>query len=401
MKIIVTGASGLIGHALVPRLANKGWALLLVGRDPQKLRTIYPEFSHCSYDDMAIAGLGYDVCIHLAVMNNNNHWDIELFRAANVSLLQTVFQNAKQAGCKKLINLNSFHAADLAYDDPYALSKREAHRWLTEQRDLNTTTLCLPAVYSPESQGNLAHVNMLPKLARPFALQLLGAVKPIVRIENVATAIIAAVESDIVIDQYVVEPASNNVFFVLAKKIVDLSFALTILILFWWLLLVVTILVRVTSNGPAIFAQQRIGKNAKTFTCYKFRTMQSGTRQVATHDLGSDVITPVGAFLRRTKIDELPQIFNILLGQLSLVGPRPCLPIQQALISERMNRRVLDVLPGITGWAQINDVDMSNPVKLAEIDAYYVARRTIPFELRIILRTFIGAGRGDRIKTNI
>jgi lipopolysaccharide/colanic/teichoic acid biosynthesis glycosyltransferase len=100
--------------------------------------------------------------------------------------------------------------------------------------------------------------------------------------------------------------------------------------------------------------------------------------------------------LRKSKIDELPQVVNILRGELSLVGPRPCLPVQTQLIAERGRHGVLTVVPGITGWAQINDIDMSDPERLAKADGEYMARRNIPFELSIIIKTFIGAGQGDR-----
>jgi len=109
-------------------------------------------------------------------------------------------------------------------------------------------------------------------------------------------------------------------------------------------------------------------------------------------------VTTVGQFLRKTKIDELPQVWNILKNELSLVGPRPCLPMQRELVSARSDLGVLDEIGGITGWAQIQNVDMSDPDRLAKLDAEYLALRTIPFDLKIILATAIGRGRGDKVK---
>jgi lipopolysaccharide/colanic/teichoic acid biosynthesis glycosyltransferase len=112
----------------------------------------------------------------------------------------------------------------------------------------------------------------------------------------------------------------------------------------------------------------------------------------------ADAITGVGAFLRKTKIDELPQVWNILRGELSLVGPRPGLPVQTKLTDERQAHGVFSVLPGITGLAQINGVDMSDPERLARMDAHYIAQRGLLLDLKIILATFLGRGQGDKVR---
>ncbi|MEP3048390.1 MAG: sugar transferase [Hyphomicrobiales bacterium] len=188
----------------------------------------------------------------------------------------------------------------------------------------------------------------------------------------------------------------ENLTYRLFRQLIDYSFALSIIFLFWWLLAVVWILVKFGSEGPGIFDQKRIGINGKVFTCYKFRSMGKDTHQVGTHNVSESAVTPIGTFIRRTKIDELPQVWNILRGELSLVGPRPCLPVQEQLVAERKKRGVLDVLPGITGLAQIQGIDMSDPVRLAEKDAEYIARRGLLLDLKIILATFTGKGQGDR-----
>ncbi|MEM7603186.1 MAG: sugar transferase [Verrucomicrobiota bacterium] len=158
-------------------------------------------------------------------------------------------------------------------------------------------------------------------------------------------------------------------------------------------------IIRLTSAGPAFFCQERVGRQRKTFICYKLRTMADGTPQAGTHEVSAASVTPIGRFLRKTKLDELPQLWNVLLGEMSLVGPRPCLPSQQDLIEEREKRGVFGVLPGITGLGQVRGIDMSVPHRLAECDAEYVENQSLWLDFRLIIQTVLGAGREDRVKT--
>lgn len=164
------------------------------------------------------------------------------------------------------------------------------------------------------------------------------------------------------------------------------------------IILLLVAAVRYDSDGPGIFRQKRVGRHGRPFECYKLRTMASGTPDVPTHNAQTSYLTGIGAFLRKVKLDELPQLWNVLKGDMSFVGPRPCLESQKALIAERQSRGVFVIRPGITGLAQIQDIDMSDPKRLALVDAEYLKRRSLAFDLRILVLTvFGGAGRGDRI----
>lgn len=185
----------------------------------------------------------------------------------------------------------------------------------------------------------------------------------------------------------------------LISRGIDFIFSFAVILILWWLLLAVWLAIRTTSPGPAIFVQPRVGKGGNSFNCYKFRTMHKGVKQVATHELTADAVTRVGRFMRRTKIDELPQVINILRGDMSLVGPRPCLATQRELIEWRQRLKVLDVRPGITGLAQICGVDMSVPEKLARLDAEYIARRSILLDVEIIIATLTGRGARDNVRS--
>ena len=156
------------------------------------------------------------------------------------------------------------------------------------------------------------------------------------------------------------------------------------------LIIPISLLIKLTSKGPILFKQKRIGQNKKTFYLFKFRTMRiDAPKDVPTHQLKNPEkwITLLGKFLRKTSLDEVPQLFNILRGEMSIIGPRPALWIQDDLISERDKYGVNQLRPGVSGWAQINGRDtLPIPVK-AKLDGDYVKRQSFWFDIYIILRT--------------
>lgn len=164
-------------------------------------------------------------------------------------------------------------------------------------------------------------------------------------------------------------------------------------------ILICAILVRVSSRGPAIFRQTRVGMNERPFTCYKIRTMYVDTLDLPSHEASASAVMPIGRWLRRLKLDELPQLWNIARGDMSFVGPRPCLPTQQELIEARRARGLYAIRPGITGVAQVAGVDMSDPEKLASLDAEYLKDMSLRNDIRLIVATASGAGRGDRVRS--
>ena len=152
-------------------------------------------------------------------------------------------------------------------------------------------------------------------------------------------------------------------------------------------------------TGRPVFRQERLGRSQASFHLVKFRTMVPNTPSVGTHLASSHSITPLGQFLRRTKLDELPQLWNVLKGEMSLIGPRPGLPSQIELTLVREKYGVFDVRPGITGLAQVSGIDMSTPELLAQTDARMIAEMSIYNYFKYIFLTVAGKGRGDRIKS--
>ena len=179
-------------------------------------------------------------------------------------------------------------------------------------------------------------------------------------------------------------------FFDLVFSIVGLVFGAPIF--------VVLTVIGLIDTGSPIFRQERVGRDKKPFTLVKFRTMKLETASVASHLVSSSSITPFGHFLRRTKLDELPQLWNVLKGEMSLVGPRPGLFNQDELTEARDRFGVFVVRPGITGLSQVNEIDMSTPELLAETDAKMISEMSVSNYFKYIVQTVAGKGSGDRVK---
>ncbi len=179
------------------------------------------------------------------------------------------------------------------------------------------------------------------------------------------------------------------------KRFADVVVALVLALPALAICLAVAPFIWLDSGASPVFAQWRVGRGQKPFRILKLRTMYANTANLASHEVGRDRITGLGARLRRLKFDELPQIWNVLAGDMSFIGPRPCLPSQTELIRERETRGVFTLRPGITGPAQIAGIDMSAPRELAEVDAAYCGAWSLRRDVQILLKTALGGGRGD------
>jgi O-antigen biosynthesis protein WbqP len=163
-------------------------------------------------------------------------------------------------------------------------------------------------------------------------------------------------------------------------------------------IIIVFLIVGFFDTGSPLFRQERVGVNKKPFYLLKFRSMHVNTQNIATHLVQVTAITKWGAFLRKSKLDELPQLFNVLKGDMSIVGPRPNLYNQNELIVERGKRGVYSIRPGITGLAQIYKIDMSTPELLAETDAKMIKQLNVLYYFKYIFLTAFGMGFGDRVR---
>ena len=180
-------------------------------------------------------------------------------------------------------------------------------------------------------------------------------------------------------------------------RLYDLFLSISMLIILSPLIIIVFLICFIETGKP-LFIQRRVGKNQNSFKLIKFRTMRIDTPSLASHLVNKNEITKFGRIIRSLKIDELPQLINVIRCEMSLVGPRPCLLNQEELIKERIRQKIFSVKPGITGLAQIKGVDMSEPIKLSQVDKKMIDSLNQINYFKYLIFTILGKGIGDRIK---
>ena len=397
-KILVTGATGFVGSQLTVSLENHNVDLLLAGRNEAKIKQVFPKHSVISYDNLDSYSEKIDVVVHLAVLNNNAKNKQAEFQNANVDLFKKILSFCKKNNVSKVINLSSFHIYGDKLD-PYSTTKREAYRLAKEDHSTHITNIICPFIYSTPFQGKISLLNKLPALIRQPSFTVVSALKPVIHRDVVISEIINQLNNhNADEDILLADNKDSNIVYFIFKKIINYGLSISALSILVIPMVLIWLLIKMSSKGPGIFTQNRIGLKGKQFKLYKFRTMKVGTKNMGTHFASSSDITKLGSFLRRTKLDELPQLLNILLGDMELIGPRPGLPEQQELKDFRSKKNIYDVVPGVTGYAQVNQVDMSAPKILAEWDNRYIKMRSIIFDMSIIIQTFLGKGGGDKVK---
>lgn len=184
------------------------------------------------------------------------------------------------------------------------------------------------------------------------------------------------------------------------KRVLDVFFSVWLITLLLLPMFIISVIIRADSSGNAIFKQKRLGRGGKTFVCYKFRTMYKyapSTKSAAELSDRDRYITRVGKILRRTSLDEIPQLFNVLKGEMSLVGPRPLICEEKDIHKRRMEQGVYSLRPGITGMAQINGRNLLCDEEKLKSDSYYLQNVRIGLDARILFRTFFKVAKGDGI----
>ncbi|MEL6966139.1 MAG: sugar transferase [Pseudomonadota bacterium] len=400
MRIAITGASGFIGRRLVPHLAQNGYDLLLLGRDPKTLKALFPDHPCTNYDGLDAALVGVESVVHLAAMLPDRKQSDEVFVEANVALTQRLIDVCRRAGVAHIINIATLGWKQGKKHNAYSRTKKQAEGLLHEVEFASVATLRLPAVYDDEGRapyrGGLAMLNWVPGpaqgsskgFAKRFAFDVVSSLRPTVSLSTVVVALDAALSKPHGTYEVLVSNGQkNNRTYAVFKRLMDLVGVVLLLGLAGWLMVVIAIVIRLKDGSPVMFRQVRLGRDQRPFLLYKFRTMVQGTPNRATHETPQSAVTSVGRVLRKTKLDELPQIINIARGELSFVGPRPGLPNQTELREAREHQGVFEAFPGLTGLAQIEGIDMRDPNTLAQKDAQYIALRSVILDLKLIFRT--------------
>lgn len=365
MRVALAGASGSMGRMLVPRLVANGAKVVLIDRDVDHRHARFVGVSIQHPEDSANAGGAFDLLIRLEDgFDQGEQRSHPRMSPPPRRVIDVVRLRHGATACSSLSAVGAEPNAALVIQVPAVVNQRNLGPFGPAAHMIRT------ALRQSLSADRLARflLEEAPEIERTHVL--------------------------------LSEGQRDNPVYAAVIRGFDLAFALTVILGFWWLLAGLWLAVRLDSPGPGIFRQTRIGRRGHPFTCWKFRTMAPGTRQAGTHELSADAVTRIGGLLRASKLDELPQVFNILRGEMALIGPRPCLPVQAALIEARARRGVLDLMPGISGLAQVEGIDMSDPERLAARDADYAALQCIGVDLGLMIATTRGRGRGDRVASS-
>ena len=400
LSIFISGGSGFLGKLLLPKLLKNDHKITLIGRSKLSNTECLP-YSYLTYDEYFNNNYQCDIFLNLAAINNNNYKNsFDEYKNINCDLVKKLIEKNLENKNNTFYAFNSFHSLDLKNKSNYAITKRMQSNEIEIIKNCNVKEIFLPIVYGNEFSGNLKFVKYIPKVLRNYFLNLISSIKPTVTVDKVYKKLLDNQKENRnkpIKKIFLSNDINKNFYYKIFNYITNYFFALTILLLFWWLLILLCIVIRIDSKGSPIFKQMRVGLNGKNFTCYKLRTMKIETENIETQKVSKNSITRFGRYLRSTKIDEIPQIINILKGEMSLIGPRPGLPSQIELLKKRNELNVLNLKPGITGLSQINNIDMSNPKKLAESDRNYIYLRSILIDIKIVFLTIFGRGHGDKV----
>jgi len=399
MKLVLVGVSGVLGRQIYKRIRNKQHDLILVGRNKKKLEKIFPGEMCCDYYDYETFSESADALIYLSAVNNDISATYQEYEDVNVVAMSETFHSCRILNIDTFIYFSSMNVVGLyGANGEYAKSKLRAEQLLAKLDGMNIVNLRLSAVYGDVLTGKLSIFNNTPKFLKKQLMVLLGVVKPVISIDAVVKALLDGVSAGSSYTKQLTDTESSNSAYGMVKRVFDICISLLLLVLLFWLFPIVWLLIKIDSHGPGFFVQTRVGKGEKLFSCYKFRTMALDTEEKGTHFVSNNSVTRVGKILRVTKIDELPQLVNVLKNDMSFTGPRPCLLNQTELIKLRSQKDVFSIKPGITGLAQIRGVDMSDPEKLAGVDFDYVGARGFILDIKILFATLFGKGFGDKTR---
>ena len=271
--------------------------------------------------------------LNLAAANNDHESQSpHYFDEVNYLLPKELFASCKRYNPQAFVNLNSFHALDRSKTDRYSSSKRKLLDENFFGPGPSFCNLCVPIVYGESFTGRLSFLNQIPRRLRPTLFRFISPLAPVVNINKISEFVLNLEPGPLPSLAFVCDSKDEDSLYKILKRVTDLLFCVFVFVLLIVSYLPIALLVASESKGPIIFKQSRVGKNLANFSCWKFRTMTEDTKDAASHLINPNSVTKWGKFLRRFKVDELPQIKNIIVGEMSLVDLALVFPVSWNLL---------------------------------------------------------------------
>lgn len=382
----MTGASGFLGTQLVPSLLEAGHSVLIVSRNARRSMSLFPQCQVVAPDEWSSFGVGYDCVLHLAAMNSDARGDLAEYLEVNDKLAAKYAKEAKQASIPRFIYASSVHTLLPTKQSHYAVSKKKGEESVIRSFGPAVTVMYLGAVHGRSFPKKLSFLDRMAPPIGKFLFSLASILQPTTSVALITELIEDETAVGQVCRRILTDSKSQNIWYRVWQRLLNVAFLagaiiVSPLILGWWLTVVIT------DGRPGVFSQERVGKTSSRFICLKLRTMRKNTPSVGTHDLEDKYFLRGARFIRSINLDEFPQAINILQGHMNLIGPRPSLTSQLEIVKLREQAGVLELLPGLTGWAQVNAADMSSPRAVAKFDEEYLHLRSVSLDIEILLKT--------------
>ena len=372
------GASSILGSEIVARLERAGHEVLVLSDGPKESEENLPEAATANHGSWGVVPGGVQVYLHFQTSCDCGTDGLDAKGCPISGMLGDDMSAAEKVGVVRKIQI-----APLA--SRFSRPGEAGHHRIV--RGMGLASELVYVGYLHDKNGKL-----LPNVFGPFRgwlkaipFPLVAPIVPTTAVDRLITYVSNPVSSSPGQDVFLTDKKAENAVYRVWQVALDMLFVLSVLLLFP--MLAIAWLVVRSGGSPGLLRQIRIGYGSQPFRCLKLRTMKIGTPSRGTHLVGSEAITPFGRILRKSKIDELPQAWNVLRREMTLVGPRPSLPEQVDVISFRHQRGVLSLRPGLTGWAQIHGVDMRNAELIAKYDSEYLGLQSVIIDLLILKAT--------------
>ena len=386
MRIVIFGASGFVGSEIIPLLLESGHELVLVSRNRSDTERRFPLAEVSSLQNWCDNADRFDLVLNLVGPDQKGKPSMKGQFQSHLIAIRTIASQAAKMGKVRFMHLSSVRCVDPLDLSPYTTAKRQAEEIVLETFGGGCEILRVGAVLGTKCSGRRRFLNYFYGSVGRSIRDFSSAVSPVTNVEAIVAAIEAGPKAGLV-STLLVSDREALLPYRLWRSSLNGAFLLGIFA-FLPLWLLIWLIIVVFDGFPGLFLQERVGRSGQIFRCVKFRTLAKGTPQVGTHLLEKGSFTSTGFLLRATKIDEIPQVINVLTGAMHLIGPRPALPSQKKVHEAREFFGATHATPGLTGWAQVNGVDMSEPNRLAQLDYEYLQIRSILWDVKILWRTF-------------